>query len=287
MVRFYASMFRHSLLKNDVLNHCVLNRAEHYIATTSEELKASIGSKYIQSYTVDCFKLINRKKRYLVTGTPCQIDSFRRYIQQFKIEDNFILLDFFCHGVPSMLLWKKYIAKVEKETGKTTSVSWRNKHTGWHDSWAMAVTGNKCSRESDLNPIYISHFSKGDVFYNLFLNNSCLGKACYDKCKYKYNNSSADIRIGDMWGQTYKDNQKGVSAIVAFTQKGLECLEQCNLELREIAFETVTEGQMLKSPKKPMCYRWCKLALKMPIKLNIVLFISKVINFCGHKILKK
>lgn len=51
------------------------NRAEHYIATTVEELIPSSGSKYIQSYTVDGFKAINRKEKYLVTGTPCQIDS--------------------------------------------------------------------------------------------------------------------------------------------------------------------------------------------------------------------
>lgn len=82
------------------------NRAEHYVATIVEELIPSIGSKYIQSYTVDGFKAINRKEKYLVTGTPCQIDSFRRYIQKFRCEDNFVLMDFFCHGVPSMLLWK-------------------------------------------------------------------------------------------------------------------------------------------------------------------------------------
>ena len=37
------------------------NRAEHYVATIVEELIPSIGSKYIQSYTVDGFKAINRK----------------------------------------------------------------------------------------------------------------------------------------------------------------------------------------------------------------------------------
>lgn len=56
------------------------NRAEHYVASTVEELIPSIGSKYIQSYTVDGFKAIDRKEKYLVTGTPCQIDSFRRYV---------------------------------------------------------------------------------------------------------------------------------------------------------------------------------------------------------------
>ena len=115
------------------------NRAEHYIATTVEELIPSSGSKYIQSYTVDGFKAINRKEKYLVTGTPCQIDSFRRYIKKFHCEDNFVLLDFFCHGVPSMLVWQKYTKWAEKQVGKITYASWRNKWTGWHDSWAMMV----------------------------------------------------------------------------------------------------------------------------------------------------
>ena len=43
-----------------------INMAEHYIATTVEELIPSIGSKYIQSYTVDGFKAIHRKEKYLV-----------------------------------------------------------------------------------------------------------------------------------------------------------------------------------------------------------------------------
>lgn len=44
-----------------------LQRAEHYIATTVEELIPSIGSKYIQSYTKEAFKKIDRKQKYLVT----------------------------------------------------------------------------------------------------------------------------------------------------------------------------------------------------------------------------
>ena len=95
-------------------------RAEHYIATTVEELVQSTGSKYIQSYTLDAFKKIDRKEKYLVVGTPCQIDSFKRYIKRFKCEDNFILMDFFCHCGPSMYAWKAYTKMVEKITGKIT-----------------------------------------------------------------------------------------------------------------------------------------------------------------------
>ena len=249
------------------------NRAEHYIATTVEELIPSIGSKYIQSYTVDGFKAINRKEKYLVTGTPCQIDSFRRYIQKFRCEDNFVLMDFFCHGVPSMWLWRKYVAEVEKKIGKITYASWRNKFTGWHDSWAMSMDGEKTGEKVDWHDsynmlirekkgFYNSRLSQGDPFYRLFLSDTCLGKACYDKCKFKYDHSSADIRIGDLWGKTYKDNEDGVSAAIAFTDKGNEVLHQCNCTLVEHPFEVVAEGQMKTSPVKNRLYNHVSSALK-------------------------
>ena len=134
-------------------------RAEHYIATTVEEFTQSIGSKYIQSYTEDAFKQIKRKgQRYLITGTPCQIDSFRRMIRMFHCEDNFILMDFFCHCVPSILTWKAYIQMLEPQIGKITYASWRNKPTGWHDSWTMVLNGTKGS--------YRAWMSHGDLFYS-------------------------------------------------------------------------------------------------------------------------
>lgn len=234
-------------------------RAEHYIATNEQEFMPSIGSKYIQSYTVDGFKAINRKEKYLVTGTPCQMDSFRRYIRKFKVEDNFVLMDFFCHSVPSMLAWKKYLQIVEKQTGPVTYASWRNKFTGWHDSWAMAIDGetestseyNKIDWHDSYN-IYISgkkHFynsrlTKGDLFYKLFLGDYCCNPACQKNCKYKYDKSSADIRIGDFWGATYAKDEEGVSSVIAFTDKGNEILKKLDCTFEEHPFEVVAEGQM-------------------------------------------
>lgn len=223
-------------------------RAEHYIATTVKELIPSIGSKYIQSYTVDGFKAINRKEKYLVTGTPCQIDSFRRYIRKFNVEDNFVLTDFFCHGVPSMHLWQKYLQEVEKLTGNVTYVSWRNKLTAWHDSYDLLIRGEKS--------FYNSRLSQGDRFYRFFLSDACLGKACYERCKYKYDRSAADIRIGDLWGNTYKSNEDGVSAAVAFTEKGNKILCSCGCELIEHPFNVVAEGQMKECPRRPRLRSW-------------------------------
>lgn len=267
------------------------NRAEHYIATSVEELIPSAGSKYIQSYTVDGFKAINRRAKYLVTGTPCQIDSFRRYIQKFRCEDNFVLLDFFCHGVPSMSIWKKYTEWAEKRVGKITYASWRNKWTGWHDSWVMGIDGERHGEKinwHDSCDILIrerkscieSRMSQGDMFYALFLGNLCLGKQCYTHCKYKYDKSSADIRIGDMWGDTYKDNEDGVSCAIAFTNLGKTVLTNLNCEIIPYSFEIVAAGQLKKSLVFPRYIRKLLIlgAKRKWILINILALASRAVN---------
>ena len=233
-------------------------RAEHYIATSVEDFIQSIGSKYIQSYTEKAFKQIQRKdQKYLITGTPCQIDSFRRMIRKFRCEDNFILMDFYCHCVPSMYAWKAYIKMLEPKIGKITYASWRNKFDyGWHDSWLMGIDGEKTSKPVNWHDSYNilirgkkgfvqSRLSQGDLFYKLFLGDMALGPQCQKQCKYKYDKSSADIRIGDLWGETYKDDEKGVSALIAFTEKGRKLVEILeNVTLVEHPFDVVAEGQM-------------------------------------------
>lgn len=271
-------------------------RAEHYIANNEEELKLSRGSKYIQSYTVDGFRAINRKEKYLVTGTPCQIDSFRRYIKKFNVENNFILMDFFCHSVPSMLAWRKYLQIVEKETGPVIYASWRNKFNGWHDSWAMAIDGSKVIKEDclDLNSSdryknvegnkhqYISRLSQGDLFYKLFLGDFCSNSACQKKCKYKYDKSSADIRIGDFWGKTYQKDEYGVSAVVAYTDKGDKLLKKINCSLVEHPFAVVAEGQMVKNISRaylsPIVYRLLKMKSSSKVVLQLVIWLESLLK---------
>ena len=237
-------------------------RAEHYIATTKEEFVPSIGSKYIQSYTEVAFKQIDRKQKYLITGTPCQIDSFRRMIQKFNCEDNFVLMDFFCHCVPTMHAWNAYRKILEPKIGEVTYASWRNKFEyGWHDNWLMGVDGTINSKPTDWHDSYNliikgkktfiqSRMSQGDLFYKLFLGDICMGPQCEKDCKFKYDKSAADIRIGDLWGPTYKDNEEGVSALIAFTEKGTSVIESLkDVTLIEHPFEVVAEGQMKKNVK--------------------------------------
>jgi ferredoxin len=245
-------------------------RAEHYIANTLEELVQSTGSKYIQSYPTDGLSLINKKEKYLLTGTPCQIASLRRWAKRMKIEANFVFLDFFCHGVPSMYVWKKYIINAKKKVGKITYAAWRHKATGWHDSWAISLDGKEHGEKVNWHDSYnflikerksflFSRLSQGDMFFKFFLGDCCLGKACYKDCRFKYDNSEADLRIGDLWGQTYKDNEDGVSGLLVFTDKGSDIvgklIDRCTFIPYPI--EVVAEGQMKKNPSIPMFLHKC------------------------------
>jgi coenzyme F420-reducing hydrogenase beta subunit len=265
-------------------------RAEHYIATTVSEFIQSTGSKYIQSYTEEAFQHIDRHAKYLVSGTPCQIDSFRLYIRKFHCEDNFVLLDFFCHGVPSMLLWKKYLTMMEKKCGKISYVSWRNKRTGWHDSWAMGFDKEEHLKDKvewhDSYNLLIrekkhflnSRLSQGDFFFQMFLGDYCLSKSCYERCKYKIASSAADLRIGDMWGSVYKENEDGVTALLAFTEKGKAIVKELEEKkvctIKEHTLNEVAEGQMTSAPTvnkfvRKLVFVTLRSALPIQVSLNI------------------
>lgn len=222
------------------------NIAEHFISSNYEGLKDSVGSKYIQSDTLAGMKKMDVHEKYILFGTPCHIDSFRRYLRKIKKEDNFILVDFFCHGVPSYLLWYKYLEVMREQTGKIKNVSWRSKKNGWHDSWVMTLRGEKGNIQSKL--------SDGDLFLRSFLSDSCLGKVCYDNCKFKYRNSSADIRIGDAWGRFYQNNSKGVNAVVCLTEKGRNLLHESNCTIISHEFDEIAEYQMRHNATRPFIF---------------------------------
>lgn len=174
---------------------------------------------------------------------------------------------------------------LEPKIGEVTYASWRNKFEyGWHDSWLMGIDGVNTSKPVDWNESYNllirgkrgfiqSRLSQGDLFYRLFLGDIALGPQCQKQCKYKYDRSSADIRIGDLWGKTYKEDQKGVSALIAFTEKGREIVESLkDITLVEHPFEVVAEGQMKKNSKAKEMRSTVMMLLKKGAPLNGIIF---------------
>lgn len=244
-------------------------RAEHYLALTEEELRASIGSKYIQSNAYLGFSQLRNDKMCFVVGTPCQIDSIRRWIKKQKMEDRVVLMDFFCHGVPSMLMWNKYLSEVGKKVGIIDNIVWRDKETGWHDSWVMKV-GER----------YVSRFSQGDLFYRMFLKNRCLAKPCYEACKFKGLRSAADIRIGDLWGSKYIENEEGVNGVVGLTRKGIALLEEMDsvLYLESLTADIICESQMKECAHRPQSYNYVMKSLHTGKSLGEIDKVARIIE---------
>lgn len=213
------------------------HRAVHKVIETEEELEATKGSKYFQSYTPEAFKELFDGNEWVVFGTPCQIAAIDKAANIKKKRDKLILVDFFCHGTPSMHLWDKYV----KENGgkEISKIDFRSKEFGWH-SWSLKFSYKDGKTKSD---------SADNIFYKFFFSNLCLNDSCY-KCDYKAYNTSADIRVGDFWGTKYKDDRKGVSCSVAMTERGAEVIEKLKncCTVTEAFTEDVLEEQMVKSP---------------------------------------
>lgn len=257
--------FKAVVVRYDIFSHT----AEHYIASNEEELQDSVGSKYIQSNTYDAFSRLSNDEKYLVVGTPCQIDSLRRYIRNRKMEDNFILIDFFCHSVPSLNMWHKYLDIVGIK--QIERVKFRCKRNGWHDSTTTNIHGD--GRE------WLSSLSNGDLFYSFFLKDRCSNPACFKDCKYKHNKTSADLRIGDLWGRKYLNEERGVSSLVAFSQKGLDIINELkNCQLEYCDFSTASDFQLKANAKPPRSYRYVLKALRGKSSLKKIYKIAIIIE---------
>ena len=201
---------------------CVYNdekvRAEHRIATTEEKLIPFRGSKYIQSYNVDAFKEVVKnckKEKYAVFGTPCQIYALSRIAEIKKVRDQFVFVDLYCHGCPSLHVWTKYhdYIKKTKKLDHFDHVEFRSKVAGWGTFYVVAVVvDGKLVFKSKKNL---------SGFYELFFCDQVLNDACAG-CLLRGTLAYTDIRIGDFWGKKYLKNTRGVSGVSVVTDRGIK-----------------------------------------------------------------
>ena len=125
-------------------------------------------------------------------------------------------MDFICHGVPSPMIWKRYIEEKRSENNKQKqirSIYFRNKDTGWK-IFSLKIIFDKS--------IYINNL-KNDLYMKGFLQNLYLRQSCYN-CKFKQINRVSDITVADFWGIDKiipkMDDDKGISLVVLHNKKG-------------------------------------------------------------------
>lgn len=201
-------------IKYDTESNCAIAK----IASNLEEAKAFRGSKYIQAFTVDSFKEFvrnHKNEKFAIFGLPCHIYALNKFLNGQGLKHNHILIDLYCHGCPSMNLWKKYVQEilVKKNCKKVISATFRSKVRGW-GNYSAFIEAEGVGRTVR----YVSPRIR-DPFYTLFFSDLILNGSCYD-CKLRSTLEYADIRLGDFWGNKFINNRKGVSAITICTEKG-------------------------------------------------------------------
>lgn len=203
--------------------------AQHIVIQSKEDLWKLRGSKYLQSQIGPVYRKVKDElsagREVLFSGTPCQIAGLKSFLLNTR-QENLFLVDIICHGVPSPMIWEKYVRELETEFGAPARrASFRYKRYGWKKFSLLLEFSN--DRE------YLKALNR-DWYLRGFLSNLYLRPSCYC-CKFKGGGRLSDLTLADFWGvenifPEFNDD-KGVSLLLVSSDKGRKLLEKAKNEV--------------------------------------------------------
>lgn len=214
------------LVQGGIVFGCALNQhmqAVHIGVESKEELAKLRGSKYVQSDIGNIYiqvkKELERKRKVLFSGTPCQAAGLYAYLG--RKDENLWIVDFICHGVPSPAVFQAYVKQMERKyKSRVVTYRFRNKDHGWNPSGLQLGTYLQFANKTEVRnyPAY------KDSFMNGFLDNLYLRPSCYC-CKFKtLYKSYADFSIADFWGVNRIEKRlydgQGTSLVLVHNEHG-------------------------------------------------------------------
>lgn len=208
---------------------------KHILSNAKEDMLRMMGSKYAQSDVGYCYRevkdVLEKGCKVLFSGCPCQVAGLRTFLG--KEYPNLVLVELICHGIPSDHMLQTYIGMQERKYGaRLTRMEFRNKKKGWHNSSVRMEFGHHRT---------YSKPEAADAYMNGFLGSVTLKPTCY-QCHFRNFTAGSDIILGDFWGAEVElpvDDNKGISAILVNSGKGMDVLDRCNLTLTPANVETV------------------------------------------------
>lgn len=217
--------------------------ARHISVESVSELEKLRGSKYLQSKIESSYAetriALNKGRKVLFVGTPCQIAGLKAFLQ--NDYNNLLTIDLFCHGISSRDFFAKYIKYLEKHyKSKVIDFKCRDKsRLGWGMAGLMTMNKNGKTFERPLWPRinYYYYYVKGDTYR----------ETCYD-CRYSEIGRPGDFTIGDFWRieevLPSLPRKAGVSALLINTKKGLDMLESLErkMKLTEVSITNVASS---------------------------------------------
>lgn len=246
--------------------------ARHVIVDNENELPKLLSSKYVQSDTGGIFvkvkELLESGKFVFFSGTGCQIAALKSYLH--RAYDNLITADIICHGVPSPLLFKKYIEWLSKKyDSKVTYINYRSKKPkGWGQTLQIDTeTGKTTGKNTKKHYV----FGRCDPFYKAYLAGKLHRYACY-KCRYNGTYRASDFTMGDFWNilKTYPHfyNYWGVSEVIVNTQQGYDFLKKhishFSILHTDIATLEAGNANLIRPENMPVCRPRLKALMSLP-----------------------
>lgn len=189
----------------------------HRIIENEVDLFSIMGSKYVQSDLNNVYfkiKEILKKDRWvLFSGTPCQVAGIYKYLKdEHTSSEKLLTVDLVCHGVPSDMVWKKYLSDYHGNE-EIRYVQFRYKFNGW---WKFNLRIQYAHHE------YLTDNRIDDPYYKVFSDGISLNENCYD-CIYRNQNHCSDFLIGDAWNinriKINMDDNKGITSVFINTEK--------------------------------------------------------------------
>lgn len=220
----------------------------HIVTNNTEDVIRFAGSKYVESDLSDTYKkikkLLSENQKVLFCGTPCQAEGLNCYLNNcMGQQSNLFTVDLVCHGVPSPLLWKKYLDYSQEKRGILKDVNFRSKYLGYHVSVMEEV--NSQGKQ------YIGS-ARTHIMSKFYFRNIADRPSCYS-CRFKTVERSSDLTIFDSWHaallvEGIVDDDMGYTNVLVQSEKGDKLLRKYkadfDLHLCDIVKAIELDGSM-------------------------------------------
>lgn len=212
---------------------------EHTYVENEKDLPVIIGSKYAQSKIgtayADAERFLKEGRNVLFSGMACQIEGLMAYMG--KEYDNLITVDLICMGVPSPMVWDKYLSVYFKGE-HIKYINFKDKSIGWNRFCMKIDTDKRTFKEVGMK----------NLFMRCMFEKLTLRPSCYS-CPYKKIYRVSDITLADCWGaEKLVDNKmidnRGLSTVVVHSKKGLDAVNTIknSLEIVETDLKKAVEN---------------------------------------------
>lgn len=213
----------------------------HKYVESIDELSIFRNSKYAQSVVGNAYReaqtFLKQGRMVCFSGTPCQLEALLRFLR--KHYDNLVTVDLMCHSITSPKVFRAYVnLKKSEKGGDIDNVMFRDKRPYGYKYSQMSAY--KAGRQ-----VYHEGVET-DVYLRSFFSDMNVRPSCY-VCKFKKRYRLTDFTIWDCF-DVYKfskemDNDKGVTRILAHTNRASEILEQLtDVHLMEIDADKAVAG---------------------------------------------